>query len=83
MKDQYPLWQRIFGPVITQDDMLDIQFRAFNEGWSDWLDMIMEMRNKRNRDWLLAYIRDGYIFIETREYIDSEAYYDPDPFEQD
>lgn len=80
MKHHYPLLQRIFGPKFTQDDLYVMKFRALDEGWSVWLDQILLMENKRNRNWLLCFIRDGLVFIEPVEEKE-DVYEDTDPYE--
>lgn len=84
MKKYYSLWQRIFGPRVTETDVTNLEFKAFDEGWGDWL--LYEMataKSERQLKWLLAGLRDGHITVTVLEVAESEAYFDPDPFEQD
>lgn len=84
MKRNYSLLERVFGPRITQDEILNLEFRALDEGWHEWLQYeIATAKSNRKLHWLLAGLRDGYITVTVVEYADSEAYTDDDPYQND
>lgn len=82
MKRHYSLRERIFGPRITRDQILDLEIRATAEGWYDVLiwAMAMQPMGKRELNWFLADLRDGNIEVTVLEAPD-DVYFDPDPFE--
>jgi hypothetical protein len=75
----YGLLDRILGPAISSSDLLALEFRAFNEGWTQWYYMVAGIRNGRRRRWLLAYLRDEIITVEVQRVPD--VYEDDDPWE--
>ena len=76
----YTVFDRIFGPVVTEHDMFCLEVRAFTEGWSEWYHMILAVKKGRNRRWLLAYLRDNVIGVTVREEFE-DPYEDDDPWE--
>lgn len=76
----YTWLDRVFGPTITSDDLLALEFRAFNEGWTRWLEMVLGMRNTRKRRWMLAYLRDDIITVEV-QVVRADVYEDENPYE--
>lgn len=85
MKRNYSLWQRLFGPKVTDTEILNLEFKALDEGWLDWLQYEQATaKSDRQLNWLYAGLRDGYITVTVIATIDlEEAYNDPDPFELD
>jgi hypothetical protein len=76
----YTWRDHLFGPVVTSDDLFTLEFRAFNEGWHEWLNLVMDMKSTRKRRWMLAYLRDNIITVRVKE-IREDVYEDEDPYE--
>lgn len=84
MKRNYSLWQRIFGPKVTDDDILELEHRGMVEGWLDWLQYEQATsRSDKQLSWLYAGLRDGYITVTVFEVAREDVYEDDNPFELD
>jgi hypothetical protein len=84
----YTFLDRVFGPRISVDDLEMLECRALLEGWHEWYYLILQMKRKKKRRWLLAYLRDEIIAITVSRIYDptldgayDEAYDDDDPWE--
>lgn len=82
MKRNYSLWQRIFGPKVTDDDILELEHRGMVEGWLDWLQYEQATaRSDKQLNWLYAGLRDGYITVTVFEVAREDVYEDDDPYQ--
>lgn len=76
----YGLRDHLFGPRVTDDEILELEHRAVVDGWDDWFRLIIGQRNAYKRRWLLAYLRDGVITVTVHTRI-SPDWDDDDPYE--
>ena len=83
---RYTLLERILGPKVTDDEIIELELRAAREGWYEVLEALLTTRKtQRARRFLLAYLRDGLITVEVHVFEfqarEEDVYEDPDPYE--
>lgn len=83
---RYTTREKLFGPVLTDDDVIELELRATREDWYDVLQVLLAKRKtRRAKRFLLAYLRDGLIEIEVH-HVDfsvqqEDVYEDENPYE--
>jgi len=77
------LRNNIFGPKVTDEEIVLLRTRADLEGWTDWLELVEATKSTRKRRWLLRYIIDGRILVYVHEIDGDDPYEDEDPWQQD
>ena len=75
----YWLRLKMFGPEISEEDLVLLRTRADVEDWAELMHWISAIKNKRKRRWWYYYLRENLIFIQTRP----DPYDDDDPWELD
>jgi len=61
---RYSLREMLFGPKVSFAEVVDIEWRAVNEGWYEVLGVLLEgRRTLRGQRFLLAGIRDGFVDV--------------------
>lgn len=83
MAQRYTLREQVFGPRLTQDDVIEIELRATREGWYELLLVMLDgKRSARAKRFLLAHLRDGVIQVAVYEIdLTEDVYEDTDPYE--
>lgn len=81
---RYTLIERLFGPKVTDDEIINLEIRAVSEDWYEVLEILLSRaKSRRAERLLLAGLRDGWIEIEVFE-VDlapEDVYQDDDPYE--
>lgn len=81
---RYTLIERLFGPKVTDDEIINLEIRAVSEDWYEVLCVLLDQaKNRRAKRFVLAYLRDGLMTVEVH-YVDlapEDVYQDDDPYE--
>jgi hypothetical protein len=76
--------ERLLGPRISDDDIVNLEIRAVSEGWFEVLEVLLSrVRTRRAERFLLAGLRDGWLEVEVYEVhlAGNEVYQDDNPYE--
>jgi hypothetical protein len=81
---KYTLLEKVFGPRVSDDDIVNLEIRAVTEGWFEVMEvMLARLRTRRSERFFLAGLRDGWIEIDIYEVtlVGDDVYQDDNPYE--